>query len=536
MALAYAQAAASAKRATPSAGSSSLYGASAVPPSPYSSNGGPVSSAAPFGASRGDLSASASGEALGLGSAGAPVAHPAHQAAAFASLLSRLPASDAAALLAASRAAPSIVDVLVGLGGAGEGVGATAAPAAPPLFRSVGAQQQQPPSVVIVEGLPGGRASPSGPTRVVNATAPGLATEYSPPRQQPPPSPFSPPPRGEPRGEPLFPALPPSSDAATALHASPARALALSKARLVERLPPEAKHAALDAALERRRVAEARGALVLARLSALPGEASALEEHLRAAVGRSGAEERSGHIRRVLDARRSLQARAALLRLAMGDAGLLEEEAASGGARVRGLDEDARANLALLETAGTELAKQPWEVELSPSVLHMCVDQARRLREGALGGGEAEAAAALAAHMGAMQRLCGRARAVTAARAAEWELAVCEARAGSAELSQRLVGRREELARAASQRDRVEEEFNSLRATVGRYKDSEASSDAALEAEVGALEVAAAAKRGDAEVHWREEMEAARRTAAAEAEVCLEGALQRLLRGVCSCI
>ena len=298
------------------------------------------------------------------------------------------------------------------------------------------------------------------------------------------------------------------------------RGLAETKKLLVERLQGEGRRVAHAEATARAAACATAHAAAQARLNAIPAAASALEERLRLTLGRGGAELKSGAIRRAIDHRRKVAARVALVRLAAGgDAGLLEEDCAQGEARVRALGEDVRAVRALLETAGAEHHKAPWEMELNPSVLQMCADQARKLKEGAGVGLEEELVRLCEVQMEGMARLCGRVGGVTAAGGAEGGLQLAEVRAAFAEGEERRGRAEEELAGVAAQRARVEEEFLSLKATVERFRDSEAVQERELGEEVRRLEEAAAHKRGDAEAAWKAEMEAVRRAASAEAEV-----------------
>jgi len=312
------------------------------------------------------------------------------------------------------------------------------------------------------------------------------------------------------------------------------------KKALLSRLSAEGRRVAVEEATERANRAIAMHASASARLEAIPLEACALEQRLELSLGAGAAQVKSATIRRGIDARRQLLSRVAFQYLACADPLLLEEDAGQAGVRVSILEEDVKACRFLLEQAGTEHAKQPWETELNPSVLQMCAEQARRLRENAAkelaggGGGfpentQGEGQAGVSAggeleevltrQVSGMQRLCSRVRRLTEAMTMEvdWELA--EVRAEYAESVQARAQKNSELVRVREQQTRVEEEFFNLRATVERFKESEATQESELSKEVERLERDAERKRIDAQAAWASEMETVRKMAAAEAEV-----------------
>ena len=149
----------------------------------------------------------------------------------------------------------------------------------------------------------------------------------------------------------------------------------------------------------------------------------------------------------------------------------------------------------------------------------MCAENARKQRDEALGSVEEESQRYISLLGESMRRFCVRARETTSLRTADMELELAQVRAFQADIAQQVETRVDEVRRTAEQRDRVAEEFATLKETVEHYRESETLQEASLAAEVRALEDASEARLGDAEAALAAEMEALRAASAFEAEV-----------------
>jgi chemotaxis protein MotB len=298
----------------------------------------------------------------------------------------------------------------------------------------------------------------------------------------------------------------------------PQRSLLESRKLAADRLPAEAKAAALEAAERRRRDAEAQMDALHRRAREIPGEALYLEESLRSALGNVAAESHTARIRGLSDRIHEAEATCALLKLAAGAPGQLQAWSDVTAPFARAAREDFRAVRSMLESACAEESKQRAEIMLNANVLAMCVEQARRLKDAAASVAEedyrrlADAAAAARARFGAA---CAEslAAATDDLRAEEANLA-----AAAAELTERRLAREEDQRRALEQRSRLADEFATLKGTVDRFRESESEQCLALAAEVAALERDAQARLANEALALQTEVAAIRAVSAVEAE------------------
>jgi hypothetical protein len=255
------------------------------------------------------------------------------------------------------------------------------------------------------------------------------------------------------------------------------------------------------------------------RLEEIPFEALSLEDRLVSSLGSSAADATKQRVRNFIDAYRARHAELALMSLSADDTEQLQDDISHTSMYVRALRDDLRNARALLERAGTELSGADSELQNNPSVLQMCAEQARRQRDEIVGEMEGETQRLITLFGESMRRFCVRAREQTTVRTADIDFELAEVRSMQADYTQQIEARLLEVHRTSEQRDRVAEEFMTLKDTVERFREGESQQEASLQAEVNALEEATKSSRHDAEFSLAMELEAVRSAAAVEAEV-----------------
>jgi hypothetical protein len=181
--------------------------------------------------------------------------------------------------------------------------------------------------------------------------------------------------------------------------------------------------------------------------------------------------------------------------------------------------DDLRATRSWLETAAAEENKQQVEMALNPNVLALCVEQARRLKDGAVALADEELAALMTSADGARARFVAAVAEQTSAETGDLQLAVANGSAAAAELSERVRSRREDELTATTHRERLAKEFADMKGTMSKFKDTESEQAAMLAREVRELEEAAAARLANESSALDNEVRAIRAVCAAEAEV-----------------
>jgi len=410
---------------------------------------------------------------------------------AFKSLLSRLPPQDAAALEHAARSTPQIVDLFASLH-SNRSSTESAPPLNPAATRPVSADYSAP-----VEGVSPTVHAVITPAASVPQSAPQEKTFWAPPQTH----------LSSPRG----PAVKTGVVTLSKLHES--------KRRLVERLPLEGRRAAVRQAQDRKARAENEVSVLMRRLEEIPFEALSLEDRLVSSLGSSAADATKQRVRNFIDAYRARHAELALMSLSADDTEQLQDDISHTSMYVRALRDDLRNARALLERAGTELSGADSELQNNPSVLQMCAEQARRQRDEIVGEMEGETQRLITLFGESMRRFCVRAREQTTVRTADIDFELAEVRSMQADYTQQIEARLLEVHRTSEQRDRVAEEFMTLKDTVERFREGESQQEASLQAEVNALEEATKSSRHDAEFSLAMELEAVRSASAVEAEV-----------------
>ena len=423
---------------------------------------------------------------------------------AFKNLLLRLPPVEAAALEAATRSTPQIFDILAALHVNNE-----------PKPDDIPAMTQS--RYVAAEIAHSQQHSMSSAAKAMIASPPPPPFEAPPP----PPPPITTRPANVATWAPITPsAFSPSPRAAGPLSGAIIVANLLeAKRKLIERLPLEGRRAAVRQAQERKSHAESEITCLMRRLEEIPFVALSLEDRVRTAVGRTEAEITTKRIRDFIDTFRMRHAELALMFLSGDDTVQLQEDISHMSMHVRALRDDLRIARTLLEKAGMELSGADAELQSNPSVLQMCADQARRQRDEVAGETEEETQRFVTLFGESMRRFCMRAREITMIHSADFDFELAETRSTQADFAQQIDARLEDVRRSSGQRDRVAEEFFTLKDTIERFRDSEGQQEASLQAEVFALEDATKAMRVDAELALAMEMEAVRSAAAVEAEV-----------------
>ena len=419
---------------------------------------------------------------------------------AFKNLLSRLPPIEAAALEAATRSTPQIFDILSALHIDNSDM--TDNNNVSLMNQSQAQSQQQPMVSSIAKAMSAPLMSSSS------------LPEAPAPITQRPPTSWAPPPSSSSIFSPLS-----SRSSGPLSGAAIVANLMDGKRKLIDRLPLEGRRAAVRQAQERKSKAESEIANLMRRLEEIPFAALSLEDRVRTSIGRSAADATTKRIREFIDVYRSRHAEMALMHLSEEDAVQLQEDISHMSMHVRALRDDLRITRTLLEKAGIELSGADAELQSNPSVIQMCADQARRQRDEVVGETEVETQRFVTLFGESMRRFCMRARELTTIHTADLDMELAESRSSQADFTQQIDARLEDVRRTSDQRDRVAEEFFTLKDTIERFRDSEGQQEASLQAEVYALEDATKAMRVDAELALAMEMEAVRSAAAIEAEV-----------------